>query len=241
MRLSLAALLLAAAATAGPASAAGLNFAATTLGDLTVVAKLHPLTPPPPPPGQPAPPPRYYPERAQAARQEGHAVLRCDGYQADGAVTDCKLLEEGPPGWGFGDAALGIVRVVHLAPKGWSLGDNAPSLIPFVFRMESDAAGPAEPYTVVKPNWTNVPDTDLMARLIRREAPATKPGDWALVECAIDAAGALQACTPLTESTPALAQPVTGLAARFRMATTDQQGHPVADGRIRLLVRFIDE
>jgi periplasmic protein TonB len=53
---------------------------------------------------------RYYPERAQREHVEGTAVINCLVTQ-EGTLTDCNLVSETPPGYGFGDKALEMSKL----------------------------------------------------------------------------------------------------------------------------------
>jgi TonB family protein len=56
------------------------------------------------PPSYPGP---AYPERAQRAGKEGRAVVHCG--VANGGLVDCRVQSEDPPGYGFGNAAVGRI------------------------------------------------------------------------------------------------------------------------------------
>ncbi|MBW8815351.1 MAG: TonB family protein [Caulobacterales bacterium] len=47
----------------------------------------------------------YYPERAAWKRVEGQAVVNC-AVSSSGRLSDCRVLNETPGGWGFGQAAV---------------------------------------------------------------------------------------------------------------------------------------
>jgi TonB family protein len=50
---------------------------------------------------------RFYPQRALERRLGGQALMEC-GFNADGEVQTCQVVEESPLDYGFGDAALSI-------------------------------------------------------------------------------------------------------------------------------------
>ena len=58
---------------------------------------------------------RYYPEAAQRKNLPGRAVFECQ-VVADGSLTGCKVIEESPPGEGFGDAALKLAALFRMRP-----------------------------------------------------------------------------------------------------------------------------
>jgi hypothetical protein len=61
-----------------------------------------------------------YPAGAQGP---GHAVVSCQA-AADGGLTACRVLEESPPGQGFGAAGLTLATLVRIAP-----GSQAPGAV----------------------------------------------------------------------------------------------------------------
>ena len=48
---------------------------------------------------------QYFPYRAVSAHVSGHVVLNCQ-VKSNGRLAHCKVIEESPKGWRFGDAAL---------------------------------------------------------------------------------------------------------------------------------------
>ncbi|HTK34963.1 MAG TPA: TonB family protein [Caulobacteraceae bacterium] len=59
----------------------------------------------------------YYPERAQRLSVAGNAVVQCK-VAADGAVTDCSVVEENPVDFGFGAAAIKLLTAyAQFSPK----------------------------------------------------------------------------------------------------------------------------
>ncbi|MFO1012143.1 MAG: energy transducer TonB [Caulobacteraceae bacterium] len=79
---------------------------------------------------------RLYPPAAEATGLGGRATIVCwvtDG----GALRDCEVVAEDPPGNGFGQAALGLAASFQMAPQ---MADGAPVggaqvRIPLVFRL----------------------------------------------------------------------------------------------------------
>ena len=58
---------------------------------------------------------RYYPARAARLGVGGRAVAHCR-VSATGALVDCTVAEEDPPGFGFGEAALKIMPKFKMRP-----------------------------------------------------------------------------------------------------------------------------
>jgi protein TonB len=59
---------------------------------------------------------RYYPERAQRIGKEGRIMLSC-AVTATGDVTACRVAEETPADYGFGDAGLKLARYFRMSPQ----------------------------------------------------------------------------------------------------------------------------
>ena len=58
---------------------------------------------------------RYYPPAALAAGIEGQTVIECL-VDDDGHLHTCAVVEESPPGHGFGDASLRLATNFRMAP-----------------------------------------------------------------------------------------------------------------------------
>jgi TonB family protein len=86
---------------------------------------------------------RYYPERAQAERVEGVATLDCE-VTPEGALQNCLVAAEDPPGWGFGATALQLATLFHMKPVA---NGTAPSSgrveVPIRFKLPP-GSGPPE-------------------------------------------------------------------------------------------------
>jgi protein TonB len=57
----------------------------------------------------------FYPPAALKQRVHGRVVLTC-AISVDGWAQACQVISETPPGYGFGDAAIKVVRVARLSP-----------------------------------------------------------------------------------------------------------------------------
>jgi TonB family protein len=58
---------------------------------------------------------RFYPERAIRNNEGGRATFECKVVE-DGTLTDCHVLEDSPPGDGFGEAALKLAPLFKMRP-----------------------------------------------------------------------------------------------------------------------------
>lgn len=59
---------------------------------------------------------RLYPPKAIRRNVSGSALVECR-VQLDQTLTDCKVLEETPPGYGFGQATIQFLRKARIRPR----------------------------------------------------------------------------------------------------------------------------
>lgn len=77
----------------------------------------------------------HYPDRARRLEIEGRVLLECEVLET-GLMSECVVLEETPPDYGFGAAALKMSRLFKMKPM---TRDGVPVAgakvkIPLVFR-----------------------------------------------------------------------------------------------------------
>lgn len=82
---------------------------------------------------------RHYPEAALRASVEGRAAIQCIVVD-DGTLTDCRVQEESPPGYGFGEAVLRMSVLFKMTPR---MADGRPVgggsvVIPIRFLLPDD-------------------------------------------------------------------------------------------------------
>jgi TonB family protein len=58
---------------------------------------------------------RYYPEKARRQQVSGRAAISCT-VNAGGGLVDCKVVEDFPAGFGFGEAVLRMSSLFKLSP-----------------------------------------------------------------------------------------------------------------------------
>jgi periplasmic protein TonB len=57
----------------------------------------------------------YYPNKAQAKNVTGSVTIDCDLTQK-GSLSNCRVVAEQPPGWGFGETALKLSKIYKIRP-----------------------------------------------------------------------------------------------------------------------------
>jgi TonB family protein len=79
---------------------------------------------------------RFYPEKAQRDQVAGRAIIDCD-IDATGRLKNCRSVDETPPAYGFGAAALKLGEIFRLDPKTVDANDPTRNriVIPIVFGM----------------------------------------------------------------------------------------------------------
>lgn len=81
-------------------------------------------------------------QRPDAPATPGLAVINCKVAE-DRSLTDCRLLEESPPGAGFGEAALRMSHLMRLSPDS-TADESGRVTLPILFRPPPDReAAPA--------------------------------------------------------------------------------------------------
>jgi TonB family protein len=64
----------------------------------------------------------YYPEKARKTETSGRVIMDCD-VTAGGLLSGCRVVDEWPADYGFGDAGLQLSRIFRLDPKTVDLND----------------------------------------------------------------------------------------------------------------------
>jgi hypothetical protein len=86
---------------------------------------------------------RYYPEKGTRTETPGRGIIDCD-VTAGGLLANCRVVEEWPIGYGFGDAALKLSHSFRIDPK--TVDVNDPNLnrvvIPIVYSFPGKPSPP---------------------------------------------------------------------------------------------------
>jgi TonB family protein len=79
---------------------------------------------------------RVYPRPALSRGLSGRTKMSCK-VRKDGTLTDCAIVQEDPPGYGFGDATLAVARYFRMTPTtadGKSV-EGGTVIIPIAWRL----------------------------------------------------------------------------------------------------------
>jgi hypothetical protein len=143
----------------------------------------------------------YYPYRAVAARVNGHVVEDCVA-KADGRLTHCRVIEESPAGWRFGDAAILLAAWYQMNPQ---TDDGRPVTGAHV-RFPIDFASPVKPGAsyanhgnnlIAYPIWTSAPRFTDVAAVYPADAGGTS--GHVVLRCRVTSGGVLESCSTITE------------------------------------------
>lgn len=76
----------------------------------------------------------YYPEKGQRDAVSGRGIIDCD-VTAKGLLDHCRVVDEFPTGYAFGEAALKLGRIFRIDPKTVDVADPARNrvIIPIIF------------------------------------------------------------------------------------------------------------
>jgi hypothetical protein len=178
---------------------------------------------------------RHYPEAASNQLVVGRVVLDC--VVPLDPVPECRVVDETPTGWGFGDAAVAISRTFRLVP---GTVDGAPVAgarmqIPVRFMLEADdvwaerlrAEMPAEYRDMIKdtplpdaPMWDEAPNYDAVRAATPAQAGSTR--GRAVLSCRVRDDRRLR-CERMSETPEGLGlgDAALRLAPHFRVAEAD--------------------
>lgn len=93
---------------------------------------------------------------------------------------------------------------------------------------------------LTNPDWVERPDASAMARLYPRAAMAASLGGGAVVECAVNLEGQLEACVVISESPEGygFGEATLNAARLFRLTPQLRDGVPVAGARVRIPINW---
>jgi len=201
---------------------------------------------------------RYYPKTAADRSIPGRAILDCDVADA-GALEHCRVVEETPAGFKFGEAALNLSSLFHMNPA--LTADHRRAVVPVTFGMAGKPL-PAQGYQAGQNAWMMKVDVKKGSRGARPCPEESKPGQlcsdhpfaWAkqpslmdtlpaldgidmdagrsVLLCGVGPDGALADCNTTPEATPAARKAMLALAPLFVAPQKAADGDPMAGGMI---------
>ena len=188
-----------------------------------------------------------WPTAAWAKGEGGKAVVRCT-VTTVGALRECAVKSESPPGSGFGDAALALTSQFLMRPavkNGQAVASEVN--IPITFespgkRLGSLVSGPESGSTIrifrALP-WLEAPSVADMQAAYPPKAIAAKTTGYVTLQCKLNKQGRMTGCDTLTEEPKGLglAQAARGLVSKFRGPTQDAQGKPL-EGEVQIRLTF---
>ena len=204
---------------------------------------------------------RYYPKSAAERSIPGRAILDCD-ISGAGALEHCRVVEETPVGFEFGEAALKLSGLFRMSPVSIPIDpDHRRSIVPVIFGMAGRPL-PAQGYQAGQNAWMMKIDVKKGSRGARPCPEEGKPGQlcsdhpiaWAkqpllqetlpalegidmeagrsVLLCEVGADGTLNACNTTPEATPTARKAMLALAPLFVAPQKAADGDSVAGGMI---------
>ncbi|HEX2562161.1 TonB family protein [Phenylobacterium sp.] len=180
----------------------------------------------------------------------GKAVISCTVTTA-GALRDCSVVEEDPPGMGFGGAAITLTAQLAMRPKLVG-GKPVPGMVripinfsdpglPIGSHLRGGAKIPALTKRVVSNvPWRQAPTYEQVIAIFPQKARAAGVDARAAIECTINRDGRLGSCQTISGEPNGMGA---GAAARklaplFLAPETDAAGKPLAGARVHIPVTF---
>ena len=144
-----------------------------------------------------------WPVAAAAASVDGTGYIGCRVVAATGRVTDCRIVDESPPGYGFGAAALQLAPAILMKPElhdGRPI-DNSHVVIPVAFKGGAGGLSLGDTQTIMAwAPYTAAPSAGAMLAVYPPRALTAKTSGKVSLRCAIGKAGELKDCVNLLES-----------------------------------------
>jgi TonB family protein len=185
-----------------------------------------------------------YPFEAMVKGISGSALLDCEA-DIHGALDDCRVDSESPPGMQFGLAALSLSSRFLMKPAIGPAGPVA-SRVNIPIRFEIGGAQPALAVAptqglVVSPAWIAAPNFAQVAQAYPRRKAGDPMTGSAVVRCQVQRDGRLKYCVEVAEDPKGqgFARAATRLGPFFRLDTTGitiKPGSTFADVK----VQFVD-
>lgn len=179
-----------------------------------------------------------YPQKARDKGVAGHVVLSCV-FKADGRLTGCSTVREEPGGYGFSNAARGLIAN-FAAPTTIDGRPVRAATLQLPVSFEPKMLDPNHP-TVGKPQWTVLPEaSDFQAGYPKAALAAGVLKGRAVVSCVVAAEGKLADCSVASEDPAGLGfgAAASAIAPNFRMGIWTPDGLPTVGARIKAPIRY---
>jgi hypothetical protein len=168
-----------------------------------------------------------YPKAAFDRKISGGATLDCTADEA-GLEVDCHVLDEDPPGMGFGQAAMQLVAKERVKTK----DAKGVSIVGRRFRTNFFYLAPGD----ANPEWVKKPTASDLAGVFPKFKNGRGVDGRAVINCKIDETGFLQRCVVASEEPAGLGFGAAALqlAPQFRMTPKIRAGKPVPGGEMNI-------
>lgn len=172
-----------------------------------------------------------YPKVAFDKKVTGDVSLECAA-DAKGRLTNCKVVEEDPVGYGFGEAAVLLAAKDRVKIKD---GSGA-SIVGRPFNRAFSFLAPGD----ANPAWARKPSGEEMAAVLPTAAAKKGADGRAVLACQLTVEGFLQGCKVESEDPPGLGFGAAALqlAAQFRMTPKIRGGKAQPGGAITIPINW---
>lgn len=181
----------------------------------------------------------HYPDKAQREGVEGSATVEC-GVTGVGSMTGCRVLNEDPAGYGFGEAALAMSAYFRLGPAdGTEPMSGGKVKLPIRFALPSPTTG--SPSVIVNPDWQRRPSGRDVANYYPKAALREDLAGRATITCTVSVDGRLTDCRAVSEepTDAGFGAAAVAMSQLFRMRPQTRDGRPVANGIVRIPMTFL--
>ena len=198
--------------------------------------------------------PSFYPEKAFEVRVQGVVTAECT-VVTDGALRACVVVEEDPPGWGFGVSIFKFLHLYRLQPQdGVTIATSARRRIRVFFSLPPSLGPPKEnpgrgplpvalgPHFSVttRPDWKTPPTTSEIKAYYPGAAAKHRLRGSAILRCRINVFGSAVDCSIDSEDPPGagFGEAALRMSSIFRMRAATRDGTPVPALNVPITVSF---
>lgn len=177
-----------------------------------------------------------YPAGLSDRSISGRVKLTCK-IGLNGRARDCVVVQEGPWGLGFGQAAIQLVeRRALFNPQKVNGKPVDGGEMPLSFTFSSPSPGAR--YVIYQPVFARAPDFAEMTAAW----PAGQDGDdgVAVLRCSLQAGGELAGCKTLDQSGDGFGKAARGLAGRFQVKLTPEEAAKFAKSDVLVGFHFLN-